>query len=116
VLWVGMLHLQNRLLQLANLTGTLTTGILLLCAHTQALSKLAPHIQQVSMESNGKGVDIHGRPLPFDAGGADCSETATGHSTRRGGGTEGERNELSSQCTQLGRMDRASRAIGMGGM
>jgi glucose-6-phosphate isomerase len=38
------------------------------CACLQALSKLAPHIQQVSMESNGKGVDIHGRPLPFDAG------------------------------------------------
>ena len=25
----------------------------------QALSKLAPHIEQVSMESNGKGVDIN---------------------------------------------------------
>jgi hypothetical protein len=37
-------------------------------AHTQALSKLAPHIQQVSMESNGKGVDIDGNVLPFEAG------------------------------------------------
>jgi glucose-6-phosphate isomerase len=34
----------------------------------QALSKLAPHIQQVSMESNGKGVDIDGNVLPFEAG------------------------------------------------
>lgn len=36
--------------------------------HHQALSKLAPHIQQVSMESNGKGVDIDGNVLPFEAG------------------------------------------------
>jgi glucose-6-phosphate isomerase len=33
---------------------------------SQALSKFAPHIQQVSMESNGKGVDMEGRPLPFE--------------------------------------------------
>jgi len=32
----------------------------------KALSKLAPHIQQVSMESNGKGVDINGTKLPFE--------------------------------------------------
>jgi len=43
----------------------------------QALSKLAPHIQQVSMESNGKGVDIHGKPLPFDAGEIDFGEPGT---------------------------------------
>lgn len=40
----------------------------------QALSKLAPHIQQVDMESNGKGVDIQGRPLPFEAGEIDFGE------------------------------------------
>ncbi len=37
------------------------------CA-AQALSKLAPHIQQVSMESNGKGVDLNGKPLPYGSG------------------------------------------------
>lgn len=40
----------------------------LACRVLQALSKLAPHIQQVSMESNGKGVDIDGNVLPFEAG------------------------------------------------
>ncbi|KAJ9509876.1 hypothetical protein QJQ45_011515 [Haematococcus lacustris] len=45
--------------------------------YCQALSKLAPHIQQVSMESNGKGVDIHGAPLPFDAGEIDFGEPGT---------------------------------------
>jgi hypothetical protein len=43
----------------------------------QALSKLAPHIQQVSMESNGKGVDIEGNPLPFEAGEIDFGEPGT---------------------------------------
>jgi hypothetical protein len=42
----------------------------------QALSKLAPHIQQVSMESNGKGVDIDGNVLPFEAGESVCLHTA----------------------------------------
>lgn len=45
--------------------------------HLQALSKLAPHIQQVDMESNGKGVDIAGRPLPFQAGEIDFGEPGT---------------------------------------
>jgi len=45
--------------------------------HTQALSKLAPHIQQVSMESNGKGVDINGSPLPFESGEIDFGEPGT---------------------------------------
>ena len=36
----------------------------LFCRTRQALAKLAPHIQQVAMESNGKGVTIDG-----DAGG-----------------------------------------------
>jgi glucose-6-phosphate isomerase len=43
----------------------------------QALSKLAPHIQQVSMESNGKGVDINGNVLPFEAGEIDFGEPGT---------------------------------------
>jgi len=47
------------------------------CPSVQALSKLAPHIQQVSMESNGKGVDINGNPLPFEAGEIDFGEPGT---------------------------------------
>mmetsp|Transcript_4172 Transcript_4172/g.9691 ORF Transcript_4172/g.9691 Transcript_4172/m.9691 type:complete len:662 (+) Transcript_4172:57-2042(+) len=45
--------------------------------YCQALSKLAPHIQQVSMESNGKGVDINGNPLPFESGEIDFGEPGT---------------------------------------
>lgn len=45
--------------------GCSATAILPYC---QALSKLAPHIQQVSMESNGKGVALDGAALPFEAG------------------------------------------------
>merc|ERR1719217_852137 len=42
--------------------------------YCQALNKLAPHIQQLSMESNGKGVDINGSQLEFDAGEIDFGE------------------------------------------
>eukprot|EP00854_Cymbomonas_tetramitiformis_P002537 gene2537-3287_t len=45
--------------------------------YCQALAKLAPHIQQVSMESNGKGVDIHGNRLPFESGEIDFGEPGT---------------------------------------
>ncbi|XP_071709978.1 glucose-6-phosphate isomerase, cytosolic 2B [Rutidosis leptorrhynchoides] len=45
--------------------------------YTQALEKLAPHIQQVSMESNGKGVSIDGLRLPFEAGEIDFGEPGT---------------------------------------
>jgi glucose-6-phosphate isomerase len=45
--------------------------------YCQALSKLAPHMQQVSMESNGKGVDIDGNVLPFEAGEIDFGEPGT---------------------------------------
>ncbi|KAL7604536.1 glucose-6-phosphate isomerase, cytosolic [Lactuca sativa] len=45
--------------------------------YTQALEKLAPHIQQVSMESNGKGVSIDGVSLPFEAGEIDFGEPGT---------------------------------------
>ena len=45
--------------------------------YCQALQKLAPHMQQVSMESNGKGVDIDGAPLPFEAGEIDFGEPGT---------------------------------------
>ncbi|KAL2621066.1 hypothetical protein R1flu_001271 [Riccia fluitans] len=45
--------------------------------YCQALAKLAPHIQQVSMESNGKGVSIDGVPLSFEAGEIDFGEPGT---------------------------------------
>ncbi|XP_039170308.1 glucose-6-phosphate isomerase, cytosolic [Eucalyptus grandis] len=45
--------------------------------YSQALEKFAPHIQQVSMESNGKGVSINGVPLPFEAGEIDFGEPGT---------------------------------------
>lgn len=45
--------------------------------YSQALEKFAPHIQQVSMESNGKGVSIDGTPLPFEAGEIDFGEPGT---------------------------------------
>ena len=54
--------------------GYSTRAILPYC---QALSKLAPHIQQVSMESNGKGVDITGHPLSYDVGEIDFGEPGT---------------------------------------
>ncbi|KAH9314554.1 hypothetical protein KI387_023181, partial [Taxus chinensis] len=45
--------------------------------YCQALEKFAPHIQQLSMESNGKGVSIDGVPLLFEAGEIDFGEPGT---------------------------------------
>ncbi|GKV04829.1 hypothetical protein SLEP1_g16933 [Rubroshorea leprosula] len=45
--------------------------------YSQALEKFAPHIQQLSMESNGKGVSIDGVPLPYEAGEIDFGEPGT---------------------------------------
>ncbi|XP_010254873.1 PREDICTED: glucose-6-phosphate isomerase, cytosolic [Nelumbo nucifera] len=45
--------------------------------YSQALEKFAPHIQQVSMESNGKGVSIDGVHLPYEAGEIDFGEPGT---------------------------------------
>lgn len=45
--------------------------------YCQALEKFAPHIQQLSMESNGKGVSIEGVPLSFEAGEIDFGEPGT---------------------------------------
>ncbi|KAH7524083.1 hypothetical protein FEM48_Zijuj06G0081100 [Ziziphus jujuba var. spinosa] len=45
--------------------------------YSQALEKFAPHIQQVSMESNGKGVSIDGTPLPYETGEIDFGEPGT---------------------------------------
>ncbi|RRO26167.1 glucose-6-phosphate isomerase [Flavobacteriaceae bacterium 14752] len=36
--------------------------------YTQYLQKLAPYLQQASMESNGKGVDRNGKPLDYQTG------------------------------------------------
>jgi len=48
-----------------------------LLPYCQALLKFAPHIQQVDMESNGKGVDLDGKPLNFAAGEIDFGEPGT---------------------------------------
>jgi glucose-6-phosphate isomerase len=50
----------------ATFLGRPTTAIL---PYQQALQHFAPHIQQLSMESNGKGVAIDGTRLPYETGG-----------------------------------------------
>ena len=65
--------LKDNLPVLMGLLGVWNTTFLGSCSaailpYCQALSKLAPHIQQVSMESNGKGVALNGTPLNFEAG------------------------------------------------
>ncbi|KAL2504104.1 Glucose-6-phosphate isomerase [Abeliophyllum distichum] len=50
--------------------------------YSQALEKFAPHIQQVSMESNGKGVSIDGVPLPYETGEIDFGEPGTNGPTQ----------------------------------
>lgn len=45
--------------------------------YQEALGKLAPHIQQLSMESNGKGVAIDGTALKAPAGEVDFGEPGT---------------------------------------
>lgn len=66
---MGLLSVWN-----ATFMGYPARAILPYC---QALSKLAPHIQQVAMESNGKGVAIDGTPLPFECGEIDFGEPGT---------------------------------------
>ncbi len=48
-----------------------------LLPYCQALHKLAPHIQQVDMESNGKRVALDGSVLPFAAGEINFGEPGT---------------------------------------
>ena len=48
-----------------------------LLPYSQALLRLPAHIQQVSMESNGKRVDAGGAPLPFAAGEVEFGEPGT---------------------------------------
>ncbi len=54
--------------------GHATRALLPYC---QALLKLAPHIQQVDMESNGKRVSADGQELPFAAGEINFGEPGT---------------------------------------
>lgn len=48
-----------------------------LLPYCQALLKLAPHIQQVDMESNGKRVGLDGQTLPYPTGEVDFGEPGT---------------------------------------
>jgi len=48
-----------------------------LLPYSQALRRLPAHIQQVDMESNGKGVDARGETLPFEAGEINFGESGT---------------------------------------
>jgi len=48
-----------------NFLGYPAQGII---PYSTPLSKLAPHIQQLYMESNGKAVTVYGEPLEVDAG------------------------------------------------
>ncbi|XP_026446292.1 glucose-6-phosphate isomerase, cytosolic 2B-like [Papaver somniferum] len=51
------------------------SAIMAILPYCQALEKFAPHIQQVSMETKGKGVSIDGVPLPFEEGEIDFGES-----------------------------------------
>ena len=55
----------------------LLRGTRALLPYCQALHKFSAHIQQVDMESNGKGVGLDGMPLPFAAGEIDFGEPGT---------------------------------------
>jgi glucose-6-phosphate isomerase len=52
-------------------------GTRALLPYSQALLKLAPHIQQVDMESNGKRVGLDGEVLDFEAGEINFGEPGT---------------------------------------
>eukprot|EP00854_Cymbomonas_tetramitiformis_P015310 gene15310-18114_t len=66
---LGMISVWN-----VSFLGHAARGILPYC---QALAKLPSHIQQLSMESNGKGVDMEGNPLLCEAGEIDFGEPGT---------------------------------------
>ena len=40
----------------------------MVAAVLQALARFPAHIQQLDMESNGKGVSLEGEPLPYGSG------------------------------------------------
>jgi glucose-6-phosphate isomerase len=66
---MGLLGVWNSTFQ-----GHATRALLPYC---QALLKLAPHIQQVDMESNGKRVGLDGQQLAFEAGEINFGEPGT---------------------------------------
>lgn len=66
---MGLLGVWN-----ATFLGHATRALL---PYQQALLKLAPHIQQVDMESNGKGVRLDGTTLPHSAGPVNFGEPGT---------------------------------------
>jgi len=66
---MGLLGVWN-----ATFLGRATRALLPYC---QAMLKLAPHIQQVDMESNGKRVALDGSELPFEAGEINFGEPGT---------------------------------------
>lgn len=66
---LGLLNVWN-----ATFLGHPTCAIL---PYQQALAKFAPHIQQVSMESNGKRVALDGTELPFPTGEINFGEPGT---------------------------------------
>jgi glucose-6-phosphate isomerase len=66
---LGLLGVWNSTFQ-----GHATRALLPYC---QALHKLAPHIQQVDMESNGKRVGLDGQQLAFEAGEINFGEPGT---------------------------------------
>jgi len=58
-------------------TSFLGRSVRALLPYCQALHRFPAHVQQVDMESNGKGVDVAGRRLAFDAGEIDFGEPGT---------------------------------------
>ena len=58
-------------------TTFLKRGTCAILPYAQALSKFPAHVQQLSMESNGKGVDMDGNPLSYEAGEIDFGEAGT---------------------------------------
>ena len=68
-LLLGLFNVWN-----ATFLGHSTTAIL---PYQQALQHFAPHVQQLSMESNGKGVALDGTRLDYGAGEIDFGEPGT---------------------------------------
>lgn len=59
-LWLALLGIWNR-----NFLGHCSLAVI---PYSQALARLSAHLQQLDMESNGKGVDKSGQPVNFETG------------------------------------------------
>jgi len=66
---MGLLNVWN-----STIMGHSTCAVL---PYAQALAKFPAHIQQLSMESNGKGVSMDGLPLKYQVGEIDFGEAGT---------------------------------------